>query len=362
MADIGILTFQNTLNFGASLQCYALYNVIQQMGFDVQVINYNNPIIATREFLVPDRGLKSVIKVMLNKPKARKFEAFLHRMNVSPSCDKSNFKEIANQYDGIVVGSDQVWNPECTGYDTTYFLDLVDSPIVKLSYAASIGLNHFPDCGIDYGALLGQFSSLLVREKTASEEISRYVDKPINIVLDPTLLLSLDSWKNIVQIPRSVRGKRYVLVYSISESELSLRAARRIAKEKNLEIVFIQQYKFNRVKDAINMRNISPEEFVGLFLGADVAVVSSFHGLCFSIISGTDFLYASDSGKSSRASRLLDLMTLLGIERRSVSDYFNGEMIPLNWDQVFSKLDNERIRSRNALTNSLGLVRSSQAN
>lgn len=40
---VGILTFHNAHNYGASLQAYALKMCIQQMGHDVTIVNYRNP-------------------------------------------------------------------------------------------------------------------------------------------------------------------------------------------------------------------------------------------------------------------------------------------------------------------------------
>ena len=37
---IGILTFHRAINYGAVLQCYALYTTLQSMGHDVEIIDY----------------------------------------------------------------------------------------------------------------------------------------------------------------------------------------------------------------------------------------------------------------------------------------------------------------------------------
>ena len=41
MKQINILTFHRAINYGAVLQCYALYTALLQMGYDVKVIDYN---------------------------------------------------------------------------------------------------------------------------------------------------------------------------------------------------------------------------------------------------------------------------------------------------------------------------------
>lgn len=353
MQRVGILTFQNTMNFGAMLQCYGLYRTIEGLGYDVEVIDYACRKVESREGTAFDGSLKSAAKVVLRRGKAREFSRFLHGMALSPRCDRESFPDVAARYDRIVVGSDQVWNPECTGYDKTFFLDQIEERPKKLSYAASIGLERLPECGFDYSTLLGGFSSILVREETAAREVGRYVEGHVHSVLDPTLLADPAIWKDMSRTPSAVDGKRYLLVYAISEFDRSLQAARKIAVERGLEIVQIQQYGLSRTKGAINLRDVSPEEFVGLIARAQTTVVSSFHGVCLSIANGADFLYATDSGAGSKASRVLDLMELLGIEGRSVDDYLHGTQKPIDWGSVNRKLLAERVRSLKLLNMSL---------
>ena len=45
MKRIGILTFPNSHSFGASLQMFALYSAVSELGFTTEIINYINPYI-----------------------------------------------------------------------------------------------------------------------------------------------------------------------------------------------------------------------------------------------------------------------------------------------------------------------------
>ena len=53
----------------------------------------------------------------------------------------------------------------------------------------------------------------------------------------------------------------------------------------------------------------SPEEFVGMFAGADAVVTNSFHGVAFSLIFKKEF-YAEVSN-ADKSSRIIDLLALL---------------------------------------------------
>ena len=48
VVKIGIITFQRADNYGALLQCYALYKYVKGINSDTEVIDYRNPVIADR--------------------------------------------------------------------------------------------------------------------------------------------------------------------------------------------------------------------------------------------------------------------------------------------------------------------------
>ena len=118
---VGILTFHKTLNFGAMLQCYGLYKTLESEGFNVEVIDYRCPKVESREGVTLDGTPKTFLKRVLRAGKVRRFSNFSSRMKMSARCDRSSFKSACSSYDAIVVGSDQVWNPECQGNDPTFF-------------------------------------------------------------------------------------------------------------------------------------------------------------------------------------------------------------------------------------------------
>ena len=46
---IGILTFHSAYNFGAVLQCYALFSTLTELGHNVEVIDYRPNYLATQK-------------------------------------------------------------------------------------------------------------------------------------------------------------------------------------------------------------------------------------------------------------------------------------------------------------------------
>ena len=128
--NTGILTFIDTLNYGAELQAYALTQTISKLGYQAELINYRCPAIDEREtphFPSP---------VDLTKPKhffglALKYPELIERKKgftkftnkYTPlGASVSSAGEMLKIYDRIVVGSDQVWRPDTTGEDDTFFV------------------------------------------------------------------------------------------------------------------------------------------------------------------------------------------------------------------------------------------------
>ena len=128
---IGILTFQDSINFGAQLQCLAMQEVLKEMGHQPEVIQFSKNNKTTVPFYrginIKKNGIyKSFIILILRFLYAKKMRnSFLKfktkHLQLSPICNTNNIAEIANQYDAIITGSDQVWG--WAGHDhATYFI------------------------------------------------------------------------------------------------------------------------------------------------------------------------------------------------------------------------------------------------
>ena len=130
---IGILTFVNTINYGALFQAYALSVTLRQMGHDTQIIQYKNKVIERREHGTNCFSIRGILNLLVIgngfKRKEKKFRAFnaLYLKSTS-ECDTTTIADVCRGFDKIITGSDQVWNLSLTGYDLHYFLDFVTVP------------------------------------------------------------------------------------------------------------------------------------------------------------------------------------------------------------------------------------------
>ena len=209
---IGILTYQNTLNFGAALQCYALYRTSTELGNETEVINYiNSNIEATRN---PINILRKDNNVSLKMTIASSFRKYLYNKKIK-SFDNfnnkfiklSDIRYISNDeindnpplYDKYIIGSDQVWNHHINGMDKTYFMDFVKNKSKIFTYASSFGLTKIDEqYKSTYKKYLNELHYISVRENEGARLINELVDKKVEIVNDPVFLISKDDWVKLI--------------------------------------------------------------------------------------------------------------------------------------------------------------------
>lgn len=357
---IGILTFLHTLNYGAVLQAYALERVLCDAGFDAVQIDYRNPKVEAFEYK-RDVSLKGHLANIVRRPmlgkKEEAFESFRreHIRSTAP-LSRDGLPLVCEAFDRIVVGSDQVWNGNVTGFDSSYFLDFIGAPERKATYAVSIGQDDIPVApGVDYTRLIGDFPLVLVREKTAADTLRRICPgSKVEVVLDPTLLLGGDEWRRLSDA-RPVRPNGgYVFVYAVGETRNSVAAAMEVAKRRSLDVVVLQQNGFLPIRGAVNLFSISPTAFLSYIANAEFVVTSSFHGTCFAIQFERDFLVSYSTGGTKRNSRMADLLALLELSDRVLEGSVNEAPVS-DWSSVRRKIEESGRRSIRLLLESLNL-------
>lgn len=128
---IGLLTFHDTTNFGSLLQTFGLYKKILDLGYDIEVVDYQCKSIMKREipkhfsFLQSPRNLiKDILLGTTIRKKYGALSKFLqNNMKLSNRCDIDTIKQISSSFDKFVVGSDIVWGMDIIEGDLTYFLN-----------------------------------------------------------------------------------------------------------------------------------------------------------------------------------------------------------------------------------------------
>ena len=317
---IGILTYHCAHNYGAVLQCYALQEYLKSLGHEVCVVDYRPTYLKYGLFiwynwlsLNPIKCIKKIIRQLrsfnLQHQRYKAFENFIHKRLNAKSI---NLKSTQHNIACFVFGSEQIWRKNGNQFDPIYFGEFKAAQGHKLiSYAASMGLNKLSETEKEQiGKWLKNFSTITVRETSLKQLLSPLTDKRIEVVADPTFLLSQQEWEKIVKAPNI--SKPYVLIYQVISNPLANEIARIAAQELNAEIIEIASKIDNRLNTHRTVYTASPEEFLGWIMNARFVVTTSFHGTAFSIIFNKAFVSIKQNKPSDlRIESLLNQFQLI---------------------------------------------------
>lgn len=351
---IGVVTFHHSINsYGACLQAYATVSTLRDMGYEAELINYEN-YYEQRVFKDRSKPLLSKLYIRVNwfarmflfggwkSPKVQKRE--LDNIYGGVTEIYHSVREMNGlQYDVLLVGSDQVWNPEISGYlDPVYLLEF-GSAKRRISYASSMGsytltaneAKHFSEA-------LSNYFAISVRETFAKKQLQPLSDKHIDVVLDPTLLLSREQWAAKMSIQKEHSSNAYILTYFIGSSiEKLWDKVEPYAKALSLPIHNIQTHKRKSMHVDYVLCNMTLNEMLNSIENAALVITDSFHGTAFSVNLGKQFVVIPNVKNPLRVENLL---SILGLSERILPD-INAAMQPLDWNGINARLDELRNES-----------------
>ena len=371
---IGIITYWITRsNYGTLLQNYALQTFLRSLGFETFLIRADIPLGCSRfgyyKLLLQKDGFISLVcyfksrlfskiagKILSENKNndKRKFSDFVD-INLHPTKIFRSFSELESDCpiaDIYIAGSDQVWNTYGEDYRTVseqikaYLLSFATDSARKISCGASFGKSALD---LEFERLfkqkLSEFDFISCREKSGVEicknlGFENAVQQP-----DPTMLLSSEEYKKIAG--KSLVPKNpYILLYLLgNDTDFSVRKLKKIAKERNLDVVYVSA---NEMKKVNFHKKIYPtvNEWLGLYENASAVVTNSFHGTVFSIIFNKPFLSVHQSGKfESQNTRIDSLLEDFGLKNRVFSGDFEKLFVPVNFEKVNKKLEEIRKKS-----------------
>ena len=256
---------------------------------------------------------------------------------------ENDLKLIANDsYDAFIVGSDQVWRKiYMKGVSMeSFFLDFVPSYKLKLSYAASFGVDYSEFTSEDVLKCGNAFSKLdyvSVRESSAIDLIDNVFKwKSINkvqLVLDPTMLLKVSEYKNLLNLKKKYMNKHvYSYIFDrsseVEKIEKYLSDKYSIITTSSSDVVYSQQI------NGKDNRLISPKEWLETIYNADLVITDSFHCCVFSILFQVPFIIISNSDRGN--SRLNCLLKMFCLKQRFFRSY---EWFLQNEEKLFAKND-----------------------
>lgn len=380
LKKILILSFKNPFNYGAELQVFSLCKKLRMLGYDAEVLdlarpgmdvdakpskflklNYNNTCKA--KLLGKLRFLKQRLIWALHHSRTKKklslSREFHLEYNNFTQRRYLNFDELYSsdmEYTHYITGSDQVWNFDYPFPLDPYFLSFVKNG-KKIAYAASIGHSKLPESQKGYYRKhLQTFDAISMRELQGSNIVSELLGKPVQTMLDPTILITPEEWKEIFSIKNNPNNS--VVIYLRSYRPYAIELAKEIARRYGIKsIIYIStevKYVFND-KDVNCRFDVSASEFVSLFANAAFVITNSFHGTAFAVNLGKRFFtVVNDKMKtSSRFYSLLEQTELLDRICKEDTPFQSISDNPINFPKVRYKLDSLRAKSLKFLQDAL---------
>ena len=309
---IGIITlWQSQDNYGQQLQAWALQEYLRKEGHSPFLIRYD--FVGNRRKMPWYRKL---VKAFLLYP---------------------IFRKIRRKYQNKRQASHVVGNNKLRKFDKFRQEHLVFSTSYpeKLLPLLKSQLWHF-----DY---------VSVREE-AGVSICESVGIKATKVLDPTLLLDKEIYMNLMAGHQ--HKKPYIFIYSIniaSPREIAWDDLKHYAQTRHEEIVVTTASGYitgQEILDDVSYDYATIPQWLTNMANANLVVTPSFHGVVFSILMETPFIYVPLQGKFSKGnSRITDLLYNLGLDNRILAPQRTYSAIanqPIDWEKVRNKLNTYR--------------------
>lgn len=356
----------NEHNYGGVLQFYALQNILGSNGIKTDIVYFrNNEIICEKSKKLTNciRKLKVIaynamhfydkfILVVKTKHRNRKIDLFKKKYYSQVVDEK---KILFDEYDAFICGSDQIWNPQWAKKRS--FLLFVPDRIKKIIYGASLGCELLSEQEKSvYKPAIERLQYVSVRENSAKQILDSFIDNiNIQVVLDPTLLLSPDEWDLVIK-PSS--EQKYVFTYFLGEYKYQKESISNFARKNGLKIINIPFASGETVdKNCFGDRQIldaDPGEFLGLIKGADYIFTDSFHACVFSILFKKPFFIYRRDNNNKMIGRIETLLEYFGLNIEDVCFEKNTDIhLKLNFDRNDEILKNLRKKSIDYLIGSI---------
>ena len=223
----------------------------------------------------------------------------------------------------------------------TSYLDFAEKwDIKKIAYAASFGKDVW-----DYSeketlrskALLQLFSSVSVREQSAVSLCKEELDKDVELLLDPTLLLCQNDYVSFSKHESTnLTGKLFC--YIMDEDNVKTSMINKLSESSSLESYVVKD--ILKEAEVLNGKIKPAVEFwIKCFIDAEYVFTDSYHGCVFSILYNKPFIvYGNEKRGMTRFHSILHQFEL---EDRLITSLDDAERLfysKIDWDVVNQKL------------------------
>lgn len=358
---IGIVTFFKANNYGVCLQAMATSEFLKQQGYDVEVINYINEYehrIFKWSYKENNKMIGYLTSFLKNILLGKKYYFNKGFKDVEQYYTLTNnyYNKIEQlrdlKYDVLIAGSDQIWNPLITGGLDEVFLLQFGNAQKRISVASSLGSTKPSEKEKEiFKQAFEKFSAISVREQYAKECLSNLTDKNIKVLMDPTFLFNKKDWTEFLGKKSKYFNtkEKYILTYFISGKKSTYqKRVEEYAKRLNCPVWSIQFSNYNWKVISKKILGATVEDFIALFLNAELILTDSFHGTAFSINLNRNFVPFKHS---ENPLRIINLLKNLGIVDRLDMPAIDYKSV--NYDEVNEKLEDLREDSKEWVLNSI---------
>ena len=373
--EIGIVTVTTGYNYGTSLQALASKINLIKMGYSPRILGYKGSVIKGRDirlkkilitflrllfypklFLRTFETYKNSLNKKNTKESKKKFNVFTEEYLNIEKMTKNEMKKYGKKEEvlALVCGSDQIWSSTLMYIDPFYYLQYFPKE-KRVAYAPSFGKSEVPEYNKKIiKRYLLDFCYLSTREIEGKKIIKELTGKEAKILIDPTLLLSKEEWKETMKLVIN-KKQEYILFYFLDTPSLeALKVLKEIVKRYKIKIINIPHIdnEIKKICKNIETLDAGPKEFLELILNARLICTDSYHGMLFSINFNKDFYvfernYGSAHNQSSRITSILKILKLeeryIKIERKVKKDS------EINWKKVNEELEEQRKKSKDYL-------------
>ena len=354
MKKVGIVTIIDNNNYGNRLQNYALQTFLNST-FDIETITLLNYDYRNDRKYYLLRRIKNIIfrkkyNEYVNEKRLYKFREF--NKNIFFSSKIMDCYSDLSEYDFIIVGSDQVWNPK---FRRLRDFDLLRSSTInnRIAYAASFGIDELSKKELKkINKLLDKFDEISVREDSGKKIIdSINIKKNTQVLIDPTMLLNEEEWNKVIKVPDIEIPKKYVLNYFLGDlSEERRKIIKKFADENNCQII-------NILDNNSPFFQTGPSEFLYLEKNAYIILTDSFHSSVFAMLFNRPFIIfdREQEGMAKMNSRLDTLISKFNLKNRKFEGIITEENLNHDYSEAYKILEVERQKSKDFLERALDI-------
>ena len=326
---IGIITLPLKYNYGGILQAYALEEVLKREGHIVEHIELKK-----KNYLLPIRtrylvyAKRFVLKYLLGKKIHVLQESYLHNtqslitqntqkfinnyLSIRKVCSFEEIKE--TDYDAFIVGSDQIWRAEyiCKANNFAPYFDFTSSwDKIRLAYSCSFAFNEWrysDEATKKAKNLVKHFNAVSVREKSGVELCRKYLDIDAIHLIDPTMLLTLEDYVNLVKDSGLPPCEGNLMTYILDENDNIVSFVDKVADACHLKKFRANSHVEDIQADVKNRIQPPVEKWLRSFMDAKIVITDSFHACVFSIIFNKPFICLGNTSRGmDRFYSLLDM-------------------------------------------------------